>query len=45
MIHLASVAASLLRGEEKAANEKAEAAAYEKTADKRGPVAEPAMWS
>lgn len=45
LIHLASVAASLLRGEEKAANEKAEAAAYEKTADKRGPVAEPAMWS
>lgn len=42
---IASCAAYLLKGEVNAAAEKTTNAAYEKTADKRGPVPDPRMWT
>ncbi len=44
LVHLAAVAASLLRGDENAAREKAFAAARENNADKSAPLNDPVMW-
>lgn len=44
LIHLADVAASLLRGDTNVAQEKSDAAARANNADKSAPLPDPAMW-
>ncbi len=44
LIHIADVAASLLRGDTNAAQEKSDAAARAKNTDKSAPLLDPPMW-